>query len=171
MAYNFLDPKIGVLNAPTESGTVQLHPLGQQAAAHDTALGFARFVYVCGSDVGTVGALVAYPGYTAIAMSAALSESRMPLGVAAAILTATSHYGWVQFDGKATNCFGTNSGHTIGAYLYPNATAGQICSNTSAGNKIHGMYQYTSVASSSVANSSLSVQMHNPLILGLVASI
>ena len=171
MAYNFLDPKVGVLQGPTASGTDKLHPLGMQAAAYDSALGFARFVYVCGSNVAAAGALVCYPGFTAKAMSTALSASRLPLGVAGAILTATSHYGWVQVDGKATNCFGTNSAHAVGVNLYVGGNAGQIVSNTSLGNKIHGMFQYTSVASSSAANSSLSVQMHNPQIFGLVASI
>jgi hypothetical protein len=171
MAYNFLDPKVGVLQGPTESGTDKLHPLGMQAAAYDSALGYARFVYVCGSNVSTAGALVCYPGFTAKAMSAGLSASRQPLGVAGAVLTATSHYGWVQVDGKATNCFGTNNAHAAGVPLFVNATAGQIATSTSLGNHIVGMYQYVSAASVKIVGSSLSVQMHNPQILGLVASI
>jgi hypothetical protein len=178
MAYKFLDPKIGLLDAPSVTGTTPLWNLGQKALAADASpLGTAappcvgEFVYCKGvASGGTAGALVQYAGYSASVMSAANSASRLPLGFAAGPLTATNVYGWVQVAGIVTNAYGTNEAFAAGIPLYLNATAGQVCSVTSLGNFLQGVHVYRSLASTQVNGSSASLQINYPMLAGLTAS-
>jgi hypothetical protein len=177
MAYVFLDPKIGTLDTPAQTGTERRWPLGLEADAQDYSFGassapnFGRFVYCQGvATGGTAGALVQYAGYSASVMSAANSASRLPLGFAAGPLTATNVYGWVQVKGIVTNAYGTNESFAAGIPLYLNATAGQICSVTSLGNHLQGVFVYKSLASTAVNGSSAYVQIDYPRIPGLTAS-
>lgn len=178
MAYKFLDPKIGLLDAPSVTGTTPLWNLGQMALAADAAvLGTAvpptigEFIYCKGvASGGTAGAFVQYAGYSASVMSAANSASRLPLGFAAGPLTATNVYGWVQVLGIVTNALATNADMAAGIPLYVHAGAGQICSVTSLGNFIQGAYMYKSCGSALASVGSVSVQINYPQIAGLTAS-
>lgn len=179
MAYKFLDPKIGVVDAPTVTGTTPLWNLGQEAWAADNAVyGTAsppvmgKFVYCVGAGTGgTAGALVQYAGHTASVMSAALSASRLPLGFAAGALTGTNVYGWVQVEGVVTNAKGTNADVAAGVPMYLHAGAGQIASAVVAGNQIQGVFMYKSCGSALASVGSLTCQIQNPQIMGLSASL
>ena len=164
MAYTFLDQVIGV-DAPTVTGTDRLWHLGQEAAAADSALGMAKFVYVKGSNAGQ-GALCAYGGFTASVMSAALSDSHLPLGIAAGNLSSTNRYGWVQVEGIVSNAWGTNHDIAAGKPLYLHAVAGKMGSAVVTGNFIAGAYAHVSGSSDSNAASSLSVQIRYPYVPG-----
>jgi hypothetical protein len=179
MAYKFLDPKIGLLDAPSVTGTTPLWNLGQKALAADgVVLGTAspptvgEFVYCVGSaSGGTAGAFVQFAGYTASVMSAANSASRLPLGFAAGPLTATNVFGWVQVAGIVTNAKGTNADIAAGVPMYLHAGAGQIASAVVAGNQILGVYAYKSCTATLASVGSLSVQVDYPKIMGLSASL
>lgn len=177
MAYIFLDPKIGTLDTPAQTGTERRWPLGLEADAMDYPFGassapaLGKFVYCQGvATGGTAGALVQYAGFSASVMSAANSASRLPMGFAAGPLTGTAVYGWVQVAGIVTNAYGTNESFAAGIPLYLNATAGQICSVTSLGNHLQGVCVYKSLASTQVNGSSAYLQIHYPHIAGLTAS-
>lgn len=178
MAYKFLDPKIGLLDAPTVTGTTPLWNLGQEAWAADVALGTAgpknvgKFVYCVGAGTGaTAGAFVQFAGHTASVMSAANSASRLPLGFAAGALTASNVYGWVQVEGIVTNAKGTNADVAAGVPMYLHAGAGQIASAVVAGNQIQGIFMYKSCGSALASVGSLSCQIQYPQIMGLSASL
>lgn len=177
MAYIFLDSKIGTLDTPAATGTARLWPLGMEADAQDSVLGasaapnLGRFVYCQGSaSGGFAGALVQFAGYTASAMSAANSASRLPLGFAAGALTATNVYGWVQVKGIVSNALGTNADMAAGIPVYLHAGAGQICSVTSLGNFLQGAFMYKSCGSALASVGSVSIQIDYPKIPGLTAS-
>ena len=179
MAYKFLDPKIGLLDAPSVTGTTPLWRLGQEAIAADAAvLGTAappcvgKFVYCVGAGTGgTAGAFVQFAGFSASVMSAANSASRLPLGFAAGALTASNVYGWVQVGGIVTNAKGTNADVAAGVPMYLHAGAGQIASAVVAGNQIQGVFMYKSCGSALASVGSLSCQIDYPQIMGLSASL
>jgi len=162
MAYTFLDQILGV-DAPNVTGTDRLWNLGQEAAAADSAFGMGKFVYVKGSNAGE-GALCAYGGFTASVMSAALSNSHLPLGIAAGNLSSTNRYGWVQVEGIVTNAWGTNADIAAGAPLYLHAIAGKIASAVVTGNHIAGAFMYQSSPTAANSVSSLSVQIQYPFV-------
>jgi len=176
MAYSFLNPSLG-LDTPASTGTVQKWYLGREEVAQETALRSAvsapvmgKFVYVAGSDIAAAGNLVGYPGYSALAMSDALSASRMPLGFAGGPMTATNVYGWVQVQGIVTNACFTTDAVAAGVPLYLHAGAGQLASAFVAGNHILGCYAYSAVAASVGSASSASVHINYPEVVGLTAS-
>lgn len=179
MAYKFLDPKIGLLDAPSVTGTTPLWNLGQKALAADASpLGTAyppavgEFIYCVGvASGGTAGAFVQFAGFSASVMSAANSASRLPLGFAAGPLTATNVYGWVQVHGIVTNAKATNADIAAGVPMYLHAGAGQVASAVVAGNQIQGLYAYKSIGSALASVGSASFQINYPQIMGLSASL
>jgi len=177
MAYSFLNPSLG-LDTPQNTGTAQLWQLGREEVAQETALRSAvsapvmgKFVYVVGSNVGTAGNLVCYRGYSASAMSSALSASNLPLGFAGGPLTNTNVYGWVQVQGIVTNACYTTDAVAAGVPLFLHAGAGRIASAVVAGNQILGCYAYTAVAAAAGSVSSASVHINYPRVVGLTASV
>lgn len=168
-SYVFIDKVIGK-DSPTATGTVKLWPLGLTAAAKDDTLGYGEFVYLQGST-NAAGALVQIRGGTAVVMSAALSASAYPLGVAAGALSGTGVYGWVQVRGLADNVKGTNADMAAGVPLYLHAGAGQLASAVVAGNRIQGAFLPASVGSALASVGSATVQLQYPIVAGLTASL
>ena len=166
-AYKFIDPVIGK-DTPYATGTVQNWPLGQTAVAKDASLGFGEFVYLQGSTNAS-GALVQIQGGTGVVMSAALSASAFPLGVAGGAVSGTNVYFWAQVRGVCDFARGTNSAVAAGVPLYLHAGAGVIASAVAAGNRIQGAFAPVSYTSSQ--SNSMTVQLQYPTVAGLTASL
>lgn len=101
--------------------------------------GVGEFVYCRGSDAASVGAFVHVWNGSAVILKSANSASAFPIGVACAVLTATSHYGWVQVAGRVDYARGTNTGNTAGVPRYLCATNGILVSNVGVGSRVWGV--------------------------------
>jgi hypothetical protein len=173
--YKILGEAIGA-QALSDTASVQQFPIGFEveavkiaSASNDTG-GFARFVYAQGSNVASVGQFVHLQNGSAQILAAANSASKFPVGVACAVLGATSQYGWVQRDGYCDYARGTNSSIAAGVPLYVAAgTAGYLVTNVVVGNMVLGVVAPASYTSSQ--SQSLTVHLDNPKIVGISGAI
>jgi hypothetical protein len=172
MAANFyiVDPTPGAPAPVTQTGTVQVFPLGYVARGADYQTGSAnagagQFVYMRGSNVTTVGQMVALSNGSAVLLGTVNSASLNNVGVAAGNLSATSVYGWVQIQGYCDYLKGgsTDVGAAgLGCYILASA-AGYIQSARIQGNRISGIV-FTNTFSS--ADTNMSVWLMYPKLLG-----
>lgn|GEM_PF-4128292 len=141
----------GAIGAPgpaSASETKPLWPLGYTALGIDRAnstgsaasAGVGEFVYCRGSDAGSRGAFVHVWNGSAVILKSANSATAFDIGVACAVLTATSHYGWVQIAGRVDYARGTNTGNTAGEPRYLCATNGILLSNVAVGSRVAGVH-------------------------------
>lgn len=170
--YKIIDPHIGALAVSDTHSTPQF-PLGYFARAKDMSSGTAPaqgagFVYIQGSNASSVGVFVAISGNQAVLAGTVNSTSPSPVGVAAAILSATSVYGWAQVQGLCDFARGTNSSVAAGGPVYVAAgTAGIAGSVSALGNRIIGACFGASYTSSQ--SNSMSVYLMFPCVNQLTA--
>jgi len=147
---------IGATMLASDAGSSASLVTAQGGTANNPGLGYARFVYVQGSNIGSSGMVAmivpqTVPGtnvvYQAQACTAA-TNSQWPVGVAAAVLNATSQYGWVQIEGICDFVRFTNSSIAAGIPLYQGATAGILHSATADGSYYRGITPVQSYTSS-----------------------
>lgn len=172
----------------TESGTAQRFPLGMVVRGFNAGTatgtksniqGGAIFQYCRGSDVSSAGQFVQIQGNSAVLAAAAAGASYFPIGVAAAPMTATNVFGFVQIHGICDYVLSTNEDHTAGNPLYINAgTAGLVQSTPVAGQNIEGAVNLVAFSSSGATGtgtdllySNLTVQLRFPHIVGTTDSI
>lgn len=163
------------------TATVQQFPTGYLALAEDrqtgalqsgrsNGLGVGEFVYCQGSNVTAIGQFVHISNNSAVLLAAGNSASFFPAGLAAGNLSASNVFGWVQVAGLADYAKGTNSAIAAGVPLYIAAgTAGFLVTNVVAGNHVQGVVAPASYTSSQ--SNSLTVQLFNPFVAGLTASL
>jgi hypothetical protein len=169
--YQIVDPAVGQVNI-TNTGTLQLLPLGYLAIAYDTSTGSAgmgagEFVYCQGSNVTAAGQFVHVSNGSAVLLASANSTCWWPIGLAAGNLSATSVFGWVQIHGKADYALHTNVSVAANAYIALASTAGQIGTVTALGSRINGIAipnVYTS------SQTSLTVYLAYPKGIGITGS-
>lgn len=176
--YKVIGPEVGGV-AVSDVDTFKRFPLGfevrgwrQATGSADSAFGAEAgvFKYAQGSNVSSAGQFVMHSAGSAVALAAANSASKFPVGVACAALSATGVYGWVQVEGPCDFARGTNSSIAAGVPLYIAAgTAGYLVTNVVAGNQVLGVVAPVSYTSSQ--SQSLSVQLNRPFLVGLTASI
>ncbi len=172
-----IDPIVGAPAPMSATATSQQWQLGYAVQGFDVAtgasslnLGAASFVYVVGSNVASIGQFVMVSNSSAVLLAAANSASFFPIGVAAGNLSASNVFGWVQVGGLCDYARGTNSAIAAGVPLYIAAgTAGFLVTNVVAGNHVQGVVCPVSYTSSQ--SSALTVQLFNPFVAGLTASL
>jgi len=148
---------------------------GSPGTSTAAQLGYGRFVYVQGSNISASGMVAmivpqSLPNsgvvYQAQACTAA-TNSMWPIGVAAAVLNATSQYGWVQVEGVCDFVRFTNSSIAAGINLYQGATAGILHSASGGdGSWYRGIVPVQSYTSSQVVGTCL---LMNPQLNNLSA--
>jgi hypothetical protein len=147
----------------------EVHAVKVASASNDTG-GFAKFVYAQGSNVASVGQFVHLQNGSAQLLAAANSASKWPIGVACAVLGATSQFGWVQRDGYCDYARGTNSSIAAGVPLYIAAGSnGYLVTNVVVGNMVLGVVAPASYTSSQ--SQSLTVHLDNPKVVGISGAI
>jgi len=173
--YVIVNPGIGGAPPVTQTDTYARFPLGitmlgsdlgvstnvSGSAGTSTAqqLGYGQFVYVQGSNISASGLVAmivpqSLPNsggvYQAQACTAA-TNSMWPVGVAAAVLNATTQFGWVQVAGICDFVRFTNSSIAAGINLYQGATAGILHSASGGdGSWYRGIVPVQSYTSSQV---------------------
>lgn len=172
--FMIIDPIAGNPTPVTQTDTVAKFPLGVIARAKDfqtasTNLGAGMFQYCYGSDVTSAGYFVQIQGNQAVLASAALSASKFPHGVAAGTLSATNVYGWVQVQGMADYCRGTNSAQVVGVPMYLTNSAGILVSNVVTGNQVANVVATSAFAAAASAGSFV-YQLNFPHVPGRTAS-
>lgn len=152
--YVFLDHNIG-LDSPAATGTDKLWPLGLTAQARHDTYGVNEFVYVQGST-NAAGMPVILQGGVAKALATAVNNgSAAPAGIAAAAMTNTNVYGWVQVRGVADYAVAAVALGVGNQMLVPvNATSG--ISTAAAGSavvalRIQGITPVSSASASTTA--------------------
>lgn len=95
--YKFIDPTAA--QPVTAVATTPLFPLGLQAKAVDPTLGAAVFQYARGSTNAAGMPVILQGGYAKALATAVNNGSAAPVGIAAAAMTGTGQYGWVQVQG------------------------------------------------------------------------
>jgi hypothetical protein len=150
-----VDPFIGVVSPATQTDSVRQWPLGMRVRFDDRGTGnssvyrgAAEFVYCQGSNVSSDGRLVNISNNSAVLLATANSNLHgLPIGVAAAALSATNVFGWVQVQGICDYLRMSNSACATGVPLYNVSTPGVALSDTAAGQKIHGLFVLESYTS------------------------
>jgi hypothetical protein len=172
----------GAIGAPgpvTASETKPKWPLGYTALGIDrgnstgsaASAGVGEFVYCRGSNAASAGAFVHIQNASALLLAAANSVSNFPIGVACAVLTATSHYGWVQVAGRVDYARGTNTANTAGIPRYICAgTPGIVVSDVVAGNRIQGLCVPANQTSTAAVSASGVYDLNRPFVAGLTAA-
>jgi len=175
--YRIIDPLAGFPSV-TVVDTAPKVPLGFEVHAQDikqaTTNGdaFGVFRYCRGSNVASSGQWVQVINGSAVLLASANAGSQFPIGVAAGLLSATNQYGFVQVKGRADYVQGTNTGLTQGIPHYIGATAGQLVSNTAAGQRVQGaIVPYTQTATSLGTNGAQVWDLERPFIAGVTASL
>jgi hypothetical protein len=139
------------------------------SASNDTG-GLGKFVLVQGSNVASVGQMVMIHNGSAILAENANSASALPIGIACAVLSATSQYGWVQVEGYVDYARGTNSAIAAGIPIYLcTASSGFAVSSAVTGHRIMGMVAPVSYTSSQ--SLSMTLQLNRPFIAGASAAL
>lgn len=177
--YYIATPVIGAPGPITASHTAPQYPLGLEVVAVDraAATGSAAipaagvFVYCRGSDVASRGAFVSIHNGSAVMVASAGAASAIPIGVAAAVLTATSHYGWVQVQGRCDYARGTNVGMTAGVPRYLGGTAGILLSNAAAGQRVQGVGVPFNQTATATVSASGTVDLFRPFVVGASAAL
>lgn len=173
--FRIVDPYIGLLGAPvSQTQSVPVAPLGYEAKGVDygtrtdgVGAGNAGiFRYCQGSDVGTAGLFVYVSNNSAIKLAAAQNA---PVGIAAAALSATNVFGWVQVQGLCDYARGTNVALTSGNPLYVGTAGGFVVSGSVAGSQIRNASCYANYTSSQ--SLSMSVALDRPWVYSTGASI
>lgn len=95
--YKFVNPTAA--QPVTAVATTPLFPVGIQAQAVDATLGGAVFQYARGSTNAAGMPVILVGGYAKALATAVNNGSAAPVGIAAAAMTATNQYGWVQVQG------------------------------------------------------------------------
>lgn len=167
--YKIVDQAVGAPSPVTQVDATQRFPLGFIARAADNSLGAAQFVYLQGSNVASVGQLVAISGNQAVLAGTVNSTAAGPVAVAAGVMSATNLYGWAQVQGICDFVKFTNSSVAAGAPVYMAAgTAGVVVTNVVAGNGIKGIVPTVSYTSSQTYGTA---HLMYPQVIGLTASI
>jgi hypothetical protein len=166
-----IDPYLGVQNA-SDSGTVRLANVGEYYRFYDngsgsTNFGGAQFVYCRGSNVTARGQFVHISNGSAVLLASANSTCWWPIGVAAAPLTGTAAFGWVQVQGLCDYATASNTAIAANAYIAFGSTAGQVGTVTALGSRINGIAVPTAFTSSQV---SATVYLDFPKAIGITAS-
>ncbi len=173
--YIVVDQRIGT-PAITATQSSPMCSLGCETPAFDraaaTSLGGAAglFVYCRGSNVASAGQFVQIQDGSAVLLAAANSALAFPIGVACAVLGATSVYGWVQIQGRVDYARGTNTGLTVGIPQYICAgTAGIVVSNSVAGNRIQGIEVPFTQTVTSLSAGGYVYDLQRPFVAGVTA--
>lgn len=172
--YKIVDPTVGVVPV-TQTDSVQRFPLGYLARGADLGSqasslnqGGGQFVYIQGSNASSAGVFVAISGNQAVLAGTVNSTSPSPVGVACAVLSATSQFGWAMVQGLCDFARGTNSSVAAGGPVYVAAgTAGIAGSVSALGNRIIGACFGASYTSSQ--SNSMSVYLQFPSVNQLTA--
>jgi hypothetical protein len=172
--YNVIDPILGAPAPVTLTGTVKLLPIGYIARAADMATGTlnrggAQFMYLQGSNVASLGQVVAISGSSAVLVAAANVASYNFVGVAAGNLSATNVYGWVQVQGLCDyGVTGTFSVSVAGQPVFLDTdTPGAVLTAASVSHAILGMRMASSYSSNTAVQS---YNLNFPCIYGPVSA-
>lgn len=177
-SFQFIEQYPGLPGPVTATDSAPRVPLGLRARAVDVSAitsggapaAYGVFEYCRGSNIASKGQFCQINNGSAVLLDAANSASFFPIGVAAGVLSATNVYGWVQREGQCDYARGTNSAIAAGVPLYICAgTTGLLVTNVVAGNHVQGVVAPVSYTSSQSA--SLTVQLQNPFVVGLSASL
>ncbi len=159
--YYIADPSIGAIAYGVD-----------RTAATSLGGGAGEFVYCRGSNAASIGAFVQIQNGSAVALAAANSASNFPIGVACAVLSATSQYGWVQIQGRVDYAQGTNTSAAAGVPRYICAgTAGIVVSNVVAGNRIQGLVVPYDQSGTKGTDGTCVFDLYRPFVAGLTASL
>lgn len=164
--YKFVNPT--AMQPVTVAATVKNHPLGLRAEAIDQTLGLGVFQYVQGST-NAAGNLCYIAGNTAKALGSNTNfGSAGPVGIAAAALTGTGHYGWVQIAGICDFAI-AHGAMTVGGMAIVGSVVGQmsyLSANATTGvNRIAPPIPVLSSASASTA--ALVCHLNYPTVVGV----
>ncbi len=190
MAANFvfLEPNAIVAGPASQTYSNQRLPLqyvaravdaqsAATAAANQVGVGGAVFVYCVGSDSDVAkGAMVAIDSGTARAINTASTGSCWQLGIAAAALTASSVYGWVQVSGICDYAkFGGTANIAAGGSIALGSAAGRWESayeaSASAGYRIIGAHNVVSITATAGQSNAATVALYFPTHIGVTANL
>lgn len=176
--YYIANPIIGAPGPVTATHTAPQFPLGFEVIAVDRSSatsgggGFGVFQYCRGSNCDSAGAFVHIRNGSAVLLAAANSALNFPIGVAAAVLSATSQYGWVQVQGRVDYARGTNVSNAVGVQRYICAgTPGIVVSDVVAGNRIQGVNVPADQSATAAVSASGIYELNRPFCAGLTASL
>lgn len=139
-----------------------------------TSLGGAggRAVFVRGSNIASAGQFCHIVNGSAVLLASANSASAYPIGCAAAALTATNVYGWVQVQGRVDYARGTNTAPTSAVPYYFAAVAGQVVTNAGAGSRIQGIVGVPGQTNTAVSSAgSYQYDLNRPFCIGVTAGL
>lgn len=184
--YVFLEPNAIVAGPATATYSNQRLPLNFMARAvgvetaasgNGAGAGGAVFVYCVGSNSDVVhGAIVAIDNGTARAINTASTGSCWQLGVAAAGLTNTNVYGWVQVAGICDYALmGGTDDIAAGASIALGSAAGRFESayeaSASAGYRIIGANNVVSISEASLQSNAATIALYYPAHIGVTANL
>lgn len=169
MAYQIIDPVIGLLPISEKTSTAGRVTLGTIVRARDSTDGIGEFIFLLGVSGTAAGSLVTYNATTwQTALSPTTGASGAPVAVAMSANLGSS-YGWYQISGIA-RILKTAVAITPQVKLYVSGTQGRVYATASAGKLVQGAKSanLTTVAS---GTSSVAVMIDRPALRGVTSAI